>query len=213
MGDVFMTLVQSYLRRWRPRFLGWLTRQIYHASNVQIASDLRCDAVPRILIDPSAQLYIGPGVELRSGVEIRVHQKGQVRLLRNIRVDRGVRILAANEALIELEAGCRIGLYSVFNGGDSIRVGEGSLISGFVYLQTSMHGYRDPAKPVQAQGYQHAPVSLGPDCWLGTHVVVLPGVTLGRGTVVGSNAVVNRSCEEYAVLGGVPAKKIKSREG
>lgn len=207
-----MNLVQSYLRNWRPRFLGWATRQIYRGKNVRITPGLRCDAIPRILIDPGAHLFIGPGVELRREVEIRVHQNAQIRLVRDVRVDRGVRLLATNEAVVELEAGCRVGLYTVFNGGDSIRVGAGTLISGFVYLQTSMHGYHDPSRTIQQQGYSHAPVVLGPDCWLGTHVVILPGVVLGKGSVVGSNAVVNRSCEDFVVLGGIPAKQIKKRE-
>jgi len=163
------------------------------------------------MIDKGAKLEIGDQVELRRNLEIRVHQEAQMKIGSNVRIDRGVRLLATNKAQLILEEGVRIGLYTVFNGGDSIRVGQKCLISGFVYLQTSMHGFKDRNVEVQAQGYDHAPIELAKDCWLGTHVVVLPGVRLGEGVVVGSNAVVNRSVEAYKVIGGIPAKEIKER--
>jgi acetyltransferase-like isoleucine patch superfamily enzyme len=122
-----------------------------------------------------------------------------------------VRILAANNAEIVIDSGSRIGLYSVLNGGDSIYVGKKTLISGFVYLQTSMHGFSDRDSSVQDQGYLHAPVRLEEDTWLGTHVVIMPGVTIGKGGIVGSNAVVNKDVDQYQVVAGVPAKPIKER--
>lgn len=203
--------VQYFLREFRPRFYGNLSRLLYVASNVKIGKNFRCDSIPKILIDKGARLEIGSNVELRRNVEIRVHGTALVSIGDKVRIDRGVRILGANKSEIRIEEGARIGLYSVFNGGDSIRVGAKSLISGFVYLQTSMHGFRSKEASVQDQGYEHAPVVLEADCWLGTHVVILPGVNLGKGVVVGSNAVVTKSAEAYKVIGGIPAKEIKER--
>jgi len=39
----------------------------------------------------------------------------------------------------------------------------------------------------------------------------MPGITLGKGSVIGANAVVTKDTEDYAVYVGVPAKKIRSR--
>lgn len=206
-----MNAVQYYLRELRPKLLGRLTRWIYSRRNVNIGRGLRCDSIPRILIDKGAFLTMGNNVELRRNVEIRVHGKAEISIGDRNRIDRGVRILAANEAKITLADGVRIGLYSVLNGGDSISVGTKSLISGFVYLQTSMHGFKNKELLVQDQGYDHAPIELGEDCWLGTHVVILPGVVLGKGVVVGGNAVVNKSFDNHRVVGGIPAKEIKER--
>lgn len=206
-----MRITQYYIRTFRPLFCGWLTRLLYAGRNVSIGRNFRCDSVPKIMIDKGAELIIGDNVELRRNLEIRVHQSSKVEIQSNVRLDRGVRILSTNSATILLEEGVRVGLYSVLNGGDSIKVGRKSLISGFVYLQTSMHGFKNKEVEVQAQGYEHAPVTLESDCWLGTHVVVLPGVRLGKGVVVGSNAVVSKSVEEYKVVGGIPAKEIKER--
>lgn len=205
-------MVQYYLRSFRPRFYGWLTRIIYRGKNVHFGKNLHCDSIPKILIDKGAQLHLGNQVELRRNIEIRVHQNSQIIISNNVRIDRGVRILATNKAKINLSEGVRVGLYTVFNGGDDIWVGPRSLISGFVYLQTSMHGYKNRDIMVQNQGYSHAPVRLDEDTWLGTHVVILPGVNLSKGVVVGSNAVVNKSAEAYTILGGIPAKVLNKRE-
>ena len=49
------------------------------------------------------------------------------------------------------------------------------------------------------------------DVWLGAHVVVLPGVTIGRGAIVAAGAVVNRDVESMSIVAGVPAKPIGQR--
>lgn len=205
-------LTQYILRDFRPKFYGWLTRVVYSGSNISFGKNLRCDSVPKILIDTNAKLTINDNLELRRNIEIRVHGKARVNIGKNVRIDRGVRILAANQSEITIGEGTRIGLYTVFNGGDSITVGKKTLISGFVYLQTSMHGFKDRNLSVQEQGYDHLPVVLEEDVWLGTHVVILPGVRLEKGVVVGSNAVVTKSVEAYKVVGGIPAKELKERE-
>lgn len=54
-------------------------------------------------------------------------------------------------------------------------------------------------------------VRIGKYCWIGMNAVILPGVTLGDFTVVGAGAVVTRSFPDgYCVIGGVPAKLLKT---
>lgn len=56
-----------------------------------------------------------------------------------------------------------------------------------------------------------APVIIEDDVWFGANVVVLKGVTIGRGSVVAAGSVVTKSCSPYSIIGGVPAKLIKMR--
>lgn len=46
------------------------------------------------------------------------------------------------------------------------------------------------------------------DVWLGANVTVLPGVTVGKCSVIGAGAVVTKSVEPYSIMAGVPARKI-----
>jgi acetyltransferase-like isoleucine patch superfamily enzyme len=202
---------QYYLRHFVPKWNALLTRIVYAGGRVSIGKGFSTDSVPRIIVDKNCRVRIGDNVEFRRNVEIRAHGQSEVLIGDKTRIDRGVRLLAANKARIDIQAGARIGLYTVLNGGDSITVGKKALVSGFVYLQTSMHGYANRDQSVQDQGYEHAPVQLAEDTWLGTHVVVLPGVTIGQGGVVGSNAVVTKNVDAYQVVAGIPAKPLKER--
>ncbi|OLN97348.1 putative acetyltransferase C18B11.09c 1 [Colletotrichum chlorophyti] len=53
------------------------------------------------------------------------------------------------------------------------------------------------------------PVRIEDDCWIGGGVIILPGITIGRGTTVGSGSIVTKSIPPYSVAVGNPAKVIK----
>ena len=55
-----------------------------------------------------------------------------------------------------------------------------------------------------------APVSIEDDVWVGANSVVLPGVTIGKMSVVGAGAVVSRTVPPFSVVAGVPARVIRS---
>lgn len=54
-------------------------------------------------------------------------------------------------------------------------------------------------------------IKIGNDVWIGTHAVILSGVTIGDGAVIAANSVVNKDVEPYAVVAGSPAKVLKYR--
>ncbi|RME99896.1 MAG: acyltransferase, partial [Bacteroidetes bacterium] len=193
-----------------PRWKGTIFKWLFQSDKLQIGKNFRCDTFPDINLTQNGKIKIGDDVLLRRKVELRAHQEASISIGNKVRIDRGVRILGANKAKIVLNSGVRIGLYSVLNGGDSIAIGKNTLISGFVYLQTSMHRFATKEK-IQDQGFDHAPVRLADDVWLGAHVVVMPGVSIENGSIVGSNAVVTQSVAAYKVVGGVPAKELKDR--
>lgn len=87
----------------------------------------------------------------------------------------------------------------------TITIGKGTYIAPNVGLITSNHvvGNLDAHE-------EPRPITLGKGCWLGMNSVILPGVTLGDGTVVGAGAVVTKSFPEgYCVLVGNPARKLR----
>ena len=66
-------------------------------------------------------------------------------------------------------------------------------------------------KPIRLQGATRKGVEIGEDCWIGSKAVILDGVKIGNHVIVAAGAVVNRDVPDYAIVGGVPAKIIKTR--
>jgi acetyltransferase-like isoleucine patch superfamily enzyme len=64
---------------------------------------------------------------------------------------------------------------------------------------------------LRLQGFKGdiAPVHIHDDVWIGMNSVVLKGVTIGKGTVVGANSLVNKNLPENVIAAGSPAKIIK----
>lgn len=54
------------------------------------------------------------------------------------------------------------------------------------------------------------PVVIEDNVWIGEHACIMPGTTIGKGSIVGANAVVTKDVPPYSLVGGVPAKLIKT---
>jgi len=66
--------------------------------------------------------------------------------------------------------------------------------------------------PMNRQGWsEDRPVCIEDDVWIGSRVILLPGVRIGKGSIVGAGSVVTRDVEPYAIVAGNPARKIRSR--
>jgi maltose O-acetyltransferase len=88
-----------------------------------------------------------------------------------------------------------------------IRIGAACQIATGVHIVTATH----PVDPEPRRlGWESAePITIGNNVWLGSGVVVCPGVTIGNDTVVGAGAVVTRDLPEAVVAAGVPARVLR----
>lgn len=69
--------------------------------------------------------------------------------------------------------------------------------------------YNDLYKMAKGQNiYQ---IVIGNDVWIGSHVLIMGGVTIGDGAIVAAGSVVTKDIQPYSIVGGVPAKHIKYR--
>ncbi|MDY7533816.1 acyltransferase [Pseudomonas sp. Bout1] len=87
-----------------------------------------------------------------------------------------------------------------------IRIGDNVNISHNTRIYTLGHDIDDPMSCLVGK-----PVVIEDNAWIFPNVMVMPGVTIGEGAVVYPGSVVTRNVEAYSIVGGNPAKPIRSR--
>ena len=105
-----------------------------------------------------------------------------------------------------------VGLRAYIDATDGgISIGDDVLIGPNVVIRASNHIFADPHRPIRLQGTTGLGIIIESDVWLGANVVVVDGVTIGKGSVIGAGAVVTKSIPPYSVAVGVPAKVVSVR--
>lgn len=89
-----------------------------------------------------------------------------------------------------------------------IIIGDNAMLGPGVHLVTPEHPLEAKARN---SGYEFGrPITIGDNCWIGTNATIVGGVTLGDNVVVAAGSVVTKSFGNDVVIGGVPAKIIKT---
>lgn len=110
-----------------------------------------------------------------------------------------------------VELGERVSLNAFVHiwGDGGVVIGNRVMIGSHTAITTVTHDYTaDCMKDTVIRKR----VVIEDDVWIGTHCVVMPGVTIGKGAVIGAGAVVTKNVPPNAIVAGVPARLIKYRE-
>lgn len=95
-----------------------------------------------------------------------------------------------------------------------LEIGDNVMMGPDVVIMTNSHNFERIDIPMNIQGSAVPKrVVIGNDVWIGTRVIILPGVAIGNGAVIGAGAVVTKDIPDMAVTAGCPAKVIKYRIG
>jgi acetyltransferase-like isoleucine patch superfamily enzyme len=168
---------------------------------------------------------------------VRIACAGNVRLGRNVYLDRGVYLHALPggiavgdhtfvmhhtmlhvfnfrdlpQAGISIGKNCFIGEFNVVRGQGGVRIGDDVYTGPMVQMVAVNHVYDDPARPIRQQGITARGIVVEDDVWIGAGAVLLDGATVGRGSVIGAGAVVAGDIPAYSVAVGAPARPVKDR--
>ena len=102
----------------------------------------------------------------------------------------------------------RIGIHCTVIG--PVTIGSHVNLAQGITATAQNHNFEDTGKRIDQQGVSTIPVVIGDDVWIGANAVILPGVTIGRHSVVAAGAVVTKDVPDFTVVGGVPAKILKT---
>lgn len=117
----------------------------------------------------------------------------------------------ADSARIELGREVFVGFNSEFDISQTLRIGNGVLIAPGCFITDHNHRH-SASRTIASQGCESQSVVIENDVWLGAHVVVLSGVTIGRGAIVAAGAVVTHDIAPMSIVAGVPAQNIGVRK-
>jgi len=113
----------------------------------------------------------------------------------------------------ELEIGDNSGLGLNCQACGPIRIGNNVMIGPDVIILTARHRFDKLDVPMCQQGdLPSEPVNIADDVWIGTRVIILPGVSIGKGAILGAGAIVTKDVPEFAIAGGNPARVIRYRQ-
>jgi acetyltransferase-like isoleucine patch superfamily enzyme len=135
------------------------------------------------------RLQLGAGVLLEPHVWITAPAPGRVRIGHGTFLNVGTMVAAAE--LVEIGSHCMLA--------------NGCLVTD------ANHRFDDPDMPVPWQGFtSKGPTRIGDNVWLGAHVVVTSGVTIGERCVVAANSVVTRDVPPFSIAAGAPATVLRA---
>lgn len=138
-------------------------------------------------------LYKGLGVKM--GKNVTIHFRTELR---------------APEKL-SLGDGSIIGDNAILDARRGLTIGRNVNLSSNVSIYTLQHDHRDPYFGLPSEDKVKLSVEIDDRVWLGANVIVLPGVHIGEGAVCCAGCVVTKDVEPFAVVAGIPARKVNER--
>ena len=120
-------------------------------------------------------------------------------------------ILSCKNGDIVIDDRANIGFNCEIFSASRVHVGKDILMAAYTYLVGGDHLYDRTDIPVLQQGRTARGIDVADNVWLGTHVVVTDGSTIGRDAIIGAGAVVVGEIPEFAIATGIPAKVVRDR--
>lgn len=128
----------------------------------------------------------------------------------DLRIFPGVRLFGVEHLVVG--AHCGFGLDTTIQAHGGVEFGDHVMLGPGVKVWSVNHVFTDPARPVIEQGYEHKPVVIGSNVWIGANSFIMPGAHIGDGVIVSAGSVVGaKFVEPYSVMAGNPARRIGSR--
>lgn len=148
------------------------------------------------------QLRIGKGVEVDPRAWLG--RGGKIAIGDNSIVRAGAFLLPSG-GFISIGNNSSINQYVVINGEGGVTIGNSVMIASFCAFYAANHVFSDPTIPIERQGMcTRGGIKIADDVWIGTHAVILDGVSVGTGSVIAAGTVVTKDVPRFSIVAGVP---------
>lgn len=204
-----------FLFGWIPTIVGVGLRGIFYRFILHMDGLAAIES--RVRLRFADHIRLGHGAYLDEGVYLHACPQG---------IEIGARTIVMHGAVlhvynfrnmphscIRIGSDSLIGEYSVIRGQGGVQIGDRVYTSPFTQIIAVNHVFDDPNRPFVEQGITAQGIVIEDDVWLGAGAIITDGVRVGKGAVVAAGAVVTKDVPAHTVVGGVPAKPIKSIDG
>lgn len=182
-----------------------ITKIVRNKKNLFVGKNLIVRGSPIIDIRNGAKIKIGNNVTLNSqNFGYHFNLNAPVKLFANINKD----------AFISIGDNTRIH-GTCIHAKAKIEIGKNCLIAGNSQIfDCNAHtlSMDDPANRINTKG-EPRPIKINDNVWIGANCIILPGVTIGEGSVIGAGSVVTKDIPARTIVAGNPARPIEKKEG
>lgn len=211
----FYEQIVLFLFGWIPTIIGVGLRGLFYRLILKMDGVAAIES--RVRIRFADRIKLGHGVYIDEGVYLHACPQG-IEIGDNTIVMHGAVLHVYNfrnmsQSRIKIGKDSLIGEYSVIRGQGGVEIGDRVYTSPFTQIIAVNHVFDDPNRPFVDQGITAEGIVIEDDVWLGAGAVITDGVRVGRGAVVAAGAVVTKDVPPHTVVGGVPARQIKSIDG
>lgn len=112
---------------------------------------------------------------------------------------------------VHIEDDVSIGKNVIMIASGGIKIGARTMVGHRTTLLSVNHKIPTGKQNMRFAGSENAPVIIEEDVWIGAHSVIVPGITIGKGSIIGAGSVVTKNIPVYMIVGGVPARTIGKR--
>lgn len=176
----------------------------------------------KIFLGKSVKIFNKKNISLGNNVNIGDYVKLYALGKRNLTLKNNVNIGSFSQIVISVSLdnigehitignNVGIGEFAYIGGAGGVTIGDNVIVGQYLSLHPENHNYSNKDLLIREQGVSRKGIIIGEDCWIGSKVTILDGVTIGKGCVIAAGSVVNKSFPDNVIIGGVPAKILKDR--
>jgi acetyltransferase-like isoleucine patch superfamily enzyme len=188
----FFMLLRGFLKTGKKVFIGPQVR-LYNRQNIQFGKNVTIDRYTQIDGYAFEKIFLGDAVKI--GAYSNVSSTSHLS-----KYGKGLKM--GNHSAI--------GDFAQFGAAGGIEIGNDVIMGSYISFHSENHNFSDPTMLIREQGVTSKGIKLGNNIWVGAKVTFLDGCEVGDHSVVAAGAVVNGIYPPQSVIGGVPAKVIKS---
>lgn len=160
-------------------------------------------------------IIVGHNVTIENNTFIDGYAKNKVILGNNVKIGAFSKVTSTSHFSkygkgLKMGNNSAIGDFTHFGAAGGITIGDDVIMGSYISFHSENHNFIDTSKLIREQGVTSKGIIIGNNVWVGAKVTFLDGAKIGNHSVVAAGAVVSGEFPDYSVIGGIPAKIIKT---